>query len=111
MRLGQSFAYPTTFAQADAEIKRLKSAKPTPAADRSRESRQIRRDFAERRGGSAADELRRSAATGRAPLGVRRSTDRPARDVSTECGGVPGPDRPTNQEDKDHARHRKDLHS
>lgn len=54
MRTGQSFAYPRTFAQADAEIKRLKSTKGTRGADRRRETRQVRQDFAERRGGSAA---------------------------------------------------------
>ena len=54
MRTGQSFAYPRTFAQADAEIKRLESTKRTRAVDRRRETQQVRQDFATHRGGAAA---------------------------------------------------------
>jgi hypothetical protein len=50
----QSFAYPQTFAEADAQIKRLLGTKPTRRSDRRREDRQVRHDFAERHGGSAA---------------------------------------------------------
>ncbi len=54
MKAGQSFPYPQSFAQADVQIRRLKRTKRTSAADRRREARQVRQDFAERRGGSAA---------------------------------------------------------
>lgn len=54
MNAGQSFPYPQSFAEADAQIKRLKGVKRTPASDRRREARQARQDFADRRGGSVA---------------------------------------------------------
>lgn len=57
---GQSFAYPQTFAEADAQIKRLMKAKPTRRSDRRREDRQVRHDLSRRTGGSASvrpDEL------------------------------------------------------
>lgn len=53
MRTGQSFAYPRTFGEASAAIKRLEGAKRTSRADRRRETRQVRRDMAERRGDAA----------------------------------------------------------
>lgn len=53
-KTGQSFAYPTTSAQASREIDRLKKVGRTPAADRRREMRQVSRDLAERRGDCAA---------------------------------------------------------
>jgi hypothetical protein len=54
MERGQSFAYPQTFAEAGAQIKRLMARKPTRRSERRREIRQVHQDFAERRGGSAA---------------------------------------------------------
>jgi hypothetical protein len=60
IKAGQSFSYPRTRAQASAEIKRLKAAKRTSASDRRRETHQLRRDFAERRGDASSvrdDEL------------------------------------------------------
>lgn len=61
LQRGESFSYPTTSAQASAEIERLKARKRTSAADRRRESAQVRRDMAERRGDASsirAEELR-----------------------------------------------------
>ena len=60
LKTGQTFAYPRTRAQASAEIKRLKAAKRTSAAERRRETYELRRDFAEGGGDAAsvrADEL------------------------------------------------------
>jgi hypothetical protein len=60
MKTGRSFAYPKTFAAADAEIKRLRGEKRTSAAERRRETRAVRADMAERRGNAASvglDEL------------------------------------------------------
>lgn len=60
MKTGQSFAYPRSFDQADAEIKRLLGEKRTSAAERRREARAVRADIAERRGDASAvreDEL------------------------------------------------------
>lgn len=53
LRTGQSFAYPSTAAEASREIDRLKKTRRTPAADRRRELRQVGRDMAERRGDAA----------------------------------------------------------
>ncbi len=50
---GQSFTYPQSFDEADAQIKRLKRQRRTPYADRRRETRQIRRDLAEPRDAAA----------------------------------------------------------
>ena len=52
-RTGQTFAWPTSAAEASAEIERLKGAKKTPVADRRRERRQIQDDMATRRGDAA----------------------------------------------------------
>lgn len=49
LKTGRSFAYPGTAAEASREIDRLKRAGRTPAAERRRELRQVRRDIAERR--------------------------------------------------------------
>jgi hypothetical protein len=60
MRTGQSFAYPRTFAAADAEIKRLLGEKRMSAADRRRETRAASADMVNRRGDASAvrdDEL------------------------------------------------------
>ncbi len=54
MKTGQSFPYPQSSAEAGVQIKRLRRARRTPAAERRRETRQVRQDFADRRGGSAA---------------------------------------------------------
>lgn len=53
MKTGQSFAYPRTFAEASAAIKRLEGAKSSSRAERRQETRQVRRDMAERRGDAA----------------------------------------------------------
>lgn len=61
LQRGESFSYPATAAQASAEIERLKARKRTSAADRRRETVQVRRDMAERRGDASsvrAEELR-----------------------------------------------------
>jgi hypothetical protein len=50
---GQSFAYPSTSAEASREIERLRATKPTNTADRRRERRAIQRDLAEDRGDAA----------------------------------------------------------
>ncbi len=50
---GQSFTYPQSFDEADAQIKRLKAQKRTPYTDRRRETLQIRRDLAEPRDAAA----------------------------------------------------------
>jgi hypothetical protein len=59
---GQSFTWPQTFGEASRAIKALEGAKRTSRTDRRRETRQVRRDMAERRGDGAAvrvdDELR-----------------------------------------------------
>lgn len=52
-RCGESFAYPTTIAEASAEIDRLKNRKRTSSADRRREVTQVRRAMGERGGDSA----------------------------------------------------------
>lgn len=60
LKTGRSFAYPQTFDQADAEIKQLRGKRRTSAADRRRETRAVRAEMAERRGGASAvgeDEL------------------------------------------------------
>ncbi len=60
MERGQSFAYPQTFAQADAQIKQLMRTNRPRRADRRREDRQVRQDLAEHSGGSTSvrrDEL------------------------------------------------------
>lgn len=57
MRTGRSFAYPQTFAAADAEIKRLRGEKRTNAAERRRETRAVRDDMATRRGDASAVRL------------------------------------------------------
>ena len=49
---GQTFAYPSTFEEADREIKRLLDVERTSRADRRRESRGVSADLA--RGGDAA---------------------------------------------------------
>ena len=57
---GESFAYPSTFAEADREIKRLRGKKRTSSADRRREVNTVRREMSERRGDAAsvrADEV------------------------------------------------------
>jgi hypothetical protein len=50
---GQSFAYPTTAAEASREINRLRGIRRTPRADVARERRQIADDMATRRGDGA----------------------------------------------------------
>jgi acyl-CoA reductase-like NAD-dependent aldehyde dehydrogenase len=50
---GQTFAYPQTFEEADRQIKRLRKAKRTSAADRRREDRAVSSEMAERRGDAA----------------------------------------------------------
>ena len=52
-RTGQTFTYPHTTEAASAEIKRLQSQKPTPAAERHREKRAVARDMATARGDAA----------------------------------------------------------
>jgi hypothetical protein len=47
---GESFAYPSTFGEASAEIKRLLARERTPAKDRRRERLAVSRDLA--RGGA-----------------------------------------------------------
>ena len=59
---GESFTYPTTAGQASAEIERLKGRKPMSRTDRSRESRELSRQMAGRRGDAAA--VRPSELTG-----------------------------------------------
>lgn len=54
IRTGGSFTYPQTFAEADAQIKRLRKRRRTSAADRRREARQVSRDLAEHRGDAAS---------------------------------------------------------
>jgi hypothetical protein len=58
---GESFAYPQSFAEADAQIKRLRAKKRTSYADRRRETFQIRHDLAEPRDAAA---VRRSEVSG-----------------------------------------------
>jgi hypothetical protein len=53
LRTGQSFAYPTTAAEASRQIDRLKALRRTPAADRRRELREVSREMAEHRGDSS----------------------------------------------------------
>ena len=53
LRTGQSFAYPSTAAEASREIDRLKGLRRTSAADRRRERLEVGRDMAGRRGGAA----------------------------------------------------------
>lgn len=52
-KTGQTFTYPRTAVEASRSIELLKDVSGTPAADRRRESRELRRDMAERRGGSS----------------------------------------------------------
>ncbi len=54
IKTGKSFAWPKTFGQASAEIKRLLAVSPTSAADRRREDRQVSEDLAVRSGDAAA---------------------------------------------------------
>jgi hypothetical protein len=54
MKTGQSFAFPQSFAAASAEIERLLGEKRMSAAERRRETRAVRADMAERRGGASA---------------------------------------------------------
>jgi hypothetical protein len=51
---GGSFAYPKTFEDADRQIRRLRRQKRTPAAERRRETKAVRRAMSERRGDSAS---------------------------------------------------------
>ena len=51
---GESFTYPTTVAEASAEIERLKARKPTGRTNRRREISQVRRAMAERGGDATA---------------------------------------------------------
>lgn len=53
-RCGESFTYPTSLAEASAEIKRLKGRRRTPRAERGREVAQVRRAMAECGGDGAA---------------------------------------------------------
>jgi hypothetical protein len=53
-RTGESFAWPKTFGQASAEIKRLLALSRTSAADRRREDRQVSEDLAMMSGDAAA---------------------------------------------------------
>ncbi len=60
LRCGETFAYPSTAAQASAEIERLKGRKRTGTAQRRNETRRLSRDLAERQGDAASvrsDEL------------------------------------------------------
>lgn len=50
---GQSFTYPQSFDEADAQIKRLKGQRRTPYSDRRRETLLVRRDLAEPRDAAA----------------------------------------------------------
>ncbi len=54
LKCGETFAYPSTAAEASAEIERLKGRKGTGAAERRREARRLSRDLAERREDAAA---------------------------------------------------------
>lgn len=54
LRCGETFAYPSTAAQASAEIERLKGRKRTGAAERRNEARRLSWKFAERQGDAAA---------------------------------------------------------
>lgn len=45
---GQSFAYPSSFEEADREIKRLRRERRTPAVDRRRERREVSAAMQER---------------------------------------------------------------
>lgn len=54
IRTGGSFTYPQTFAEADAQIKRLRKRRRSSTSDRRREARQVSRDLAERRGDAAS---------------------------------------------------------
>jgi hypothetical protein len=51
---GESFTYPTTAAQASAEIDRLKGRKRMSPTERRREARELSREMAECRGDAAA---------------------------------------------------------
>jgi hypothetical protein len=51
---GESFTYPTTAAEASAEIDRLRGRKRMSPTDRRREARELRRQMAERGGDAAA---------------------------------------------------------
>jgi hypothetical protein len=54
MQRGESFTYPTSAAQASAEIDRLKGRRRTSATERRREARELSREMAECRGDAAA---------------------------------------------------------
>ncbi len=54
LQRGESFTYPTTAAQASAEIDRLKGRKRMSLTERRREARELSREMAERRGDAAA---------------------------------------------------------
>jgi hypothetical protein len=53
LETGSSFAYPSTGAEASAEIGRLLATKRTSSAERRREAREIRADLAEQSGGAS----------------------------------------------------------
>ena len=55
---GESFTYPTSVAQASAEIERLKGRKRLSRSERRHEARELSREMAERSGDAAA--VRRS---------------------------------------------------
>lgn len=52
IRTGQTFAYPTTSAEASAEIRRLLAQQPSSGAERSRDTRAVR-DAMAKAGGAA----------------------------------------------------------
>ncbi|MFP5389105.1 MAG: hypothetical protein ACLGG5_07380 [Thermoleophilia bacterium] len=54
MKTGESFAWPKTFGQASAEIKRLLAISPSNKAERRLETKQLREDLATGRGDAAA---------------------------------------------------------
>jgi|GEM_PF-1260302 len=56
-RTGQTFTNPKSFDQASSEIERLKRAPQLSAAERRRETRELREDFATDRGDAAAIRL------------------------------------------------------
>jgi hypothetical protein len=58
MQRGESFSYPTSAAQASAEIDRLKGRRRMSATERRREARELSREMAERRGDAAATSAR-----------------------------------------------------
>ena len=58
-QIGRTFTYPTTSAQASAEIRRLKTQPRSGAGERARERRDVQRDLAERPDDAAAVRLGR----------------------------------------------------